>query len=123
MRVDVAHDGVIDCGALRLQFHWWIGIRRHHSWHRSRMVGRLRLAELQAMRRRHHHHAVIGLHFTTLNELDQPRQGHAGMRAVEQAGAISSRHGIGQFLLAGLLDLAVVLHHESSVHNHPSQIL
>ncbi len=69
----------------------------------------LHLDELEAVGGRDHHHALCLVNLAGLEQLEHGRQRHAGVRAVEHAGAVAERRGVGQLLLAGLLDDAVEL--------------
>ena len=55
------------------------------------------------------HHALGFVDLASFQQFDQRGQGHAGVRAVEHAGAVTERGGIGEFRLAGLFDDAVEL--------------
>ena len=69
----------------------------------------LHLNKFQTVRRGDDDHALFFVNLAGLEQFDQNRQRHAGVRAVEHAGAIAQRRGVGQFLLGGLLDDAVEL--------------
>ena len=73
------------------------------------MIAHLEVGELEPVRRRDHHHALLRIDQPARAQLDERGQRHAGVRAVEHAGAIGARRRVGQLGLARLLDDARIL--------------
>ena len=117
----VAHSGVAHAGSTRSSMArrtasksagsstGRLAWRERDAVQRPVVVADLELGELQPVGGRDDDDPLVRRDDAALLELDERRQGHAGVRAVEHARAIGERRRVGQLVLGRLLDDAVEL--------------
>ena len=100
-------DGLRHALDVRLEDDRVVGAARVDARDAPLVVRELELGELQAVGGRHDDHALLRVDESPLAQLEEAREGDAGVRARVEPRPVGARAGVGELLLAGLLDDAV----------------